>query len=100
MEKKRYGKGMRIELTAIVKENGQTRRLFFNFPKQPGRFERVESVFYNLAGWFRAYFKEIDEWTFLRSISKTNSLASERIMDFFVKKIENGELEREAHDRK
>jgi len=93
MEKKRYGRRMRLQLKATIKENGHTRTVFFAFPRNEKYFDRPTNIFYNVIGWFRAYFTEINEWVVLRALQKTNSVLSEKIMDFFVKKIENGELE-------
>lgn len=90
---KRTGKRMNLRLRAKIKDNGKTRTIFFEFPKQ-GVFDRPINVFYNTIAWFRALFVEIDEWAILRALQKTNSHLADKMMDFFVEKVENGDFEK------
>lgn len=82
MEKKRYGKRINAHLEVVLKENGGTRTLFFDFPKREEYHDRPENVFYQLINFFRRNFDTIDEWTILRALKKTNSPLTDDVLSY------------------
>jgi len=82
MVKKRYGKTINVHLEVVLKDNGQTRTLFFDFPKNKGFHDRPENVFYQIINFFRTNFDTIDEWTILRALQKTNSPLTDDVLSY------------------
>lgn len=55
---KRYGKQMRFDLKAIIKEDGKTRIIFYSFPNY--KFDSPKNCLYHAVGWFLKNFPEFD----------------------------------------
>jgi len=84
----RKGKKLRVELKAIVQENGNTRTIFFNFPKVKG--DRPENTIYHLLAFLKTIYPKLDLTNFVHFCSKYDDKES----DFAMKAVADSVLKR------
>jgi len=84
---KRYGRRMQIELKAVIKENGTTKTVFFEFPRQVDCFDRPANVFYYTIEWFRTMFPTIDSVNLATAILRHDDGEKEKIMRYIIEGI-------------
>ncbi len=87
-KKKRFGKGMRIEIKAVLRENGTTRTVFLNYPKE--NFDRPENTIYHALAFFKTLYPKLDLTNFVQFCSKYDS----REKDFAMESIKKAVLKR------
>ena len=92
MEKKRYGKRVKIWVKAEILENGSTRTLFYSFPRNSTSHDRPYNVFYNLIDWFRIIFPEIDASNLIWSIVRFDEKEKEKMVSYIVQGKVKGEF--------
>jgi len=109
MEKKRYGKRINIQLKVVVRENGRTNTLFYNFPRKKECHDGIANVFFHIVNFFRVNFPKrepaiggsfIDEWTLLRAIPRTNTPLSDDIMNYVIEGINSNKIGGKKNDFK
>ena len=91
-KKKRYGKRMRIEIKAILIEDGKTKTSFFNYPKE--KFDRPENVIYHVLGFLKTKFPSLDLTNFVSFCLKWD----DKEADFIIKSVQKNVLKRKGRD--
>ena len=93
-KKKRKGKGLRLEIKAVIVENGTTMQVFLNYPRE--NFDRPENVIYHAFGFFKTLYPKLDLTNFVNFCSKYDSKESEFILksitDSVIKRNGSGKL--------
>ena len=92
-KKKRLGKGMRIEIKAILRENGTIRTIFLNYPKE--NFDRPENTIYHALAFFKTLYPKLDLTNFVQFCSKYDS----KEKDFAMNSIKTAVLKRKGSEK-
>ena len=91
--KKRYGKRMRVEIKAILIEDGKTKTSFFNYPLE--KFDRPENVIYHVLGFLKNKFPSLDLTNFVNFCLKWD----EKEADFILKSVQKDVLKRKGSEK-
>ena len=89
-KKERTGKGLRVEIKAIVRENGTTRTIFLNYPAIPLNFDRPENTIYHIFAFLKTIYPKLDLTNFVHFCSKYD----DREKDFVINTIKESVIKR------
>jgi len=89
-KKERTGKGLRIEIKAVVRENGTTRRIFLNYPEDIQNFDRPENTIYHVLSFLKTIYPKLDLTNFVQFCSKYD----DKEKDFAMKAVKESVLKR------